>query len=86
MPRQATKKHRMAYDYTAATELELTVQAGEDVEVLEADNAGWTQVASASGRGLVPSTYIEADGSKSVGQYTKSGGGVNHLLISSSSN
>lgn len=51
---------RALYAYEAAGDDEVSISAGELVEVVEEDDgSGWTLVKSLSGTGLVPTTYIE---------------------------
>lgn len=52
---------KMLYDYAAASEQEVTVQAGETVQIVEPDDSsGWTKVRTARGAiGLVPTSYTQ---------------------------
>lgn len=52
------------YPYTAEGDDETSISKGESVAVLEQDDSGWTYVKSASGTGLVPSSYLEVHKTK----------------------
>lgn len=54
----------MAFEYTATSPYELSIDEGETVKVLEEDDgSGWVKVANNSGgKGLVPASYVELVG------------------------
>jgi hypothetical protein len=59
----------LAYDFEASTELEITVQAGDSVEVLQQDQEGWTKVRRQDGAsGLVPTSYMQDAGAPAASQ------------------
>ena len=55
---------RVAFEYTATSPYELSIDEGETVKVLEEDDgSGWVKVANNSGgKGLVPASYVEVVG------------------------
>ncbi|KAI1000758.1 hypothetical protein K3495_g7438 [Podosphaera aphanis] len=58
--RSSEQKGKMLYPYDANGEGEVTVVEGDEVEILEADDAGWINVRTPSGEcGLVPTAYVE---------------------------
>ncbi|KAF8895149.1 hypothetical protein BD779DRAFT_1797047 [Infundibulicybe gibba] len=56
---------RALFDYTATSEFELSINDGEKVQILEADDgSGWVKVANKMGHsGLVPASYVEEESS-----------------------
>ena len=52
---------RVLYDFTAETADELTVRAGQELEIIDSTSYdGWMQVKNPyGGRGIVPYSYVE---------------------------
>lgn len=68
----------MLYSYAATTAFEISVPEGEDVEVIEPEDAsGWVKVRSADERvGLVPGSYLRVG---EAGADDATGEGTSHL-------
>ncbi|KAF3915046.1 hypothetical protein ABW21_db0203000 [Orbilia brochopaga] len=54
---------KMRYGYTATSDGEISVGEGKEVVVTEPDVGGWTKVRNGMVEGVVPTTYIELQGS-----------------------
>ena len=50
-----------AYNFEADSEGEITISAGETLEIIEDDGSGWVKVRNSSGKeGLVPGNYVNS--------------------------
>lgn len=79
------------FDFEASSTFELSVSAGDSVQLLEVDDgSGWIKVSDRHGRkGLIPATYVElseTEKADEVSQIPESSGAFVHVLYSYESN
>ncbi|KAK8104181.1 myosin-1 [Apiospora kogelbergensis] len=59
-PAKAKMQAKVLYDFAGQKENELTIKAGDIIEVVQKENNGWWLAKNASGQAWVPAAYVEA--------------------------
>ncbi|KAK6820880.1 myosin I myo5 [Apiospora arundinis] len=58
-PAKAKMQAKVLYDFAGQKENELTIKAGDIIEVVQKENNGWWLAKNASGQAWVPAAYVE---------------------------